>query len=79
MAEFQSGQRVKINTAALGTIHLDNPYRFTEYVASIGDEGAVYSSPGAMPEGWLLVKLDAKDDDGRDLYVPVDPRMIEAA
>jgi hypothetical protein len=76
---FTVGQRVKINIEACGTIYLDNPYRFTEYVAGIGDEGEVFSSPGAMPEGWLLVKLDAKDDEGLPLFAPVDPRMLDAA
>lgn len=73
------GSRVHITGEALGTIRLDDPYRFTDYIASPGDAGTVYSSPGAMPEGWLLVQLDHRHDDGSTLYCPVHPSMVEPA
>lgn len=75
--EFQPGQRVKIIQGAMGTIRLDDPYRFTDYICAEGDKGTVYSSPGAMPEGWVLVHLDHKHDDGSDLYCPVHPMVLE--
>jgi hypothetical protein len=72
------GTRVRITQGAIGTILLHDPYHFTPYIASEGDTGTVYSGkPGAMPEGWLLVRLEHKDDDGNDLYAPVHPSMVE--
>jgi hypothetical protein len=77
--DLKPGTRVRFGISAVGTIHLDDPYRFTEYIAAEHDTGTIYSSPGAMPEGWVLVHLDEKDEDGHDLYAPVHPSMIEVA
>ncbi len=76
---FDPGTRVRITSGAIGTVLLHEPYRFTPYIASEGDTGEVYSAPGAMPDGWLLVHLDHRDDDGNDLYAPVHPSMVAAA
>lgn len=78
-AEFAPGTRVKVKLAALGTIRLDQPYAFTDYICAVGDTGTIYTESGAMPEGWVLVHLDHKHDDGSDLYAPVHPAMLERA
>ena len=82
-AVMKADTRVKINTANIGTIRIHNPYRFTDYVASDGDEGIIVDSE-SLPEGWVLVRLDEPDpepdhhDSDGHLYAPVHPGMIEA-
>lgn len=74
---FERGSRVRFLTGPLGTITLDNPYRFTEVTVPEGSEGTVYSDEGTMPDGWLLVRIGLRDNDLRELYVPVRPESLE--
>ena len=74
---FERGSRVRFTSGPLGTITLDNPYRFTPLTVPAGSEGMVYSDDGTMPDGWLLVRLDETDDQGRELFVPIHPEQLE--
>lgn len=72
-----NGQRVRFLAERLGTIALHEPYGFTEVVAEHGDEGELYTEVGDMPNGWVLVKIEARDARGNELYVPVHPDWLE--
>lgn len=71
------GTRVRVTAPALGTIRLGNPYKFTDYIADVGDAGEVVEAPWTLPEEWVLVRLDHPHDDGDTLYLPVHPSMVE--
>lgn len=71
------GQRVRFLAEKLGTIALHDPYGFTEVVAEHGDEGTLYTDVGDMPNGWVLVKLEQRDQHGNELYAPVHPDWLE--
>ena len=76
---LSNGQRVRFLADNLGTIALHQPYGFTEVVVGNGDEGTLYTDVGDMPHGWVLVKIEQRDEHGNELYVPVHPDHLEPA
>lgn len=76
---FTPGQRVRFTADTLGVMRLDAGAKFAAPTVGKGDTGTVFSHPGQMPDGWLMVETELTDDDGARLYAPVHPDMIEAA
>lgn len=77
MTTFEPGALVRVAAGVenLGTIRLEDPYRFTDVTVGAGTEGVIYSEAGAMPDGWQMVRLVGAHE---GLYLPIDPRWLEA-
>lgn len=64
---------VRFKIGPIGLVTADNPYKFVERTANVGDVGEMIVQgelPFTVPDGYVLVKVD-------DLYAPVDPAMVE--
>lgn len=72
-SDYAPGQRVHLIAGPMGTVLWDTPHRFTPIIVEAGATGTIETGPGAMPDGWVLVKLDEAAPDGAALYCPVHP------
>ena len=78
--DFIVGDRVRFTMPHLGALRKDGAHgnRFeSTRDADFGpdDTGRVCLLESGLPDGWLAVEPDGRPE----LYVPVDPRMIERA